>query len=116
MHCQLILRLRPGHDAQRRPNGLHVARLGKGSIQRVVLVASMAEGLVLDAAVDLVEILVRELDQMERICDLGRGREHRDQRETPWRDRSSIAHAIASSHLWSLLASHSQALTNSALR
>jgi hypothetical protein len=47
------------------------------SIERVVLVASVAERLVLDPPADLVEFLVRELHQMERISDLDRVGCHR---------------------------------------
>ncbi len=53
------------------------------SVERVVLVAAVAEGLVLDAAAYLVELRVGELHEVERIGDLGGGREHRVEREAP---------------------------------
>src|SRR5205807_4919650 len=46
-------------------------------IQRIGLAAAMTEGLVLDPAAALVELLVRELHQMERIRDLNRVGQHR---------------------------------------
>ncbi len=48
-----------------------------GSVERIVAAAAVTERVVLHAAADLVEDPVRELDQMERIRDLGGVREHR---------------------------------------
>ena len=46
-----------------------------GAIQRIVLAAPMPDRLVLDAAATLVQLLIRELDEMERVGDLGDVRE-----------------------------------------
>jgi hypothetical protein len=43
-----------------------------GTTQRVVLAAAMPERVLLHAAAALVELMVRELHEMERIRDLGR--------------------------------------------
>ena len=80
-----------------------------GAVERVVFVAPVSEGLVLDPAADLVESSVRELHQMERVSDLHSVREHRRERQAPRPDRSRVARLIASSQAWSRLANQAQA-------
>src|SRR5690606_8419470 len=54
-----------------------------GSVERVVFAAPVAEGLVLDPAADLVEPLVGQRHEVERVCDLAGVGEHRVEREPP---------------------------------
>jgi hypothetical protein len=70
-----------------------------GPVERIVLVAPVAEGLVLHATADLVETLVGQLRDVERIGDLGRPGQHRVEGQPPGPDRSSTAQAICSHHL-----------------
>src|SRR6202022_2305022 len=46
-------------------------------IQRIVCAATMTERLVLHPSATLIELLVRELHDMKRVCDLGGVGEHR---------------------------------------
>jgi hypothetical protein len=54
-----------------------------GPVERIVLVAPVAEGLVLDPAANLIETLVGQLDQVERVRDLGRPGQHGVEGEPP---------------------------------
>lgn len=81
------------------------------SVERVVLVAAVAEGLMLDSAADLVEAGVGQLHQVERIGHLGGVGQHRGERNANRHgpDRSNVAQLNLSSHACSRPASHSHA-------
>ena len=53
------------------------------SVEGIVLAASMAQGLVLDPPADLVDPLVGQLHQMERVGDLDRVGQHGVERQPP---------------------------------
>jgi len=78
------------------------------SIQRAVLPAAVAEGVVLDPPSDLVEAPVRELHQMERIGDLVGVGEHRVERQTPGPRQVQHRPQDASRHASGWSASQSQ--------
>lgn len=69
-----------------------------GAVERIVAAAAMTQRVVLDAAADLVEDTVRELDQMERVRDLGGVREHRVEHAAIRTRQIKVAQRIAVSH------------------